>query len=108
RVQRLLGLPPLPVTEGKSVPKAPMDTYKLAGEFKALPLFEAFYVQAGFMQSIGLRLDQLRPQALKGGESERCFIEALLPFWSTFEALLQAQGLLTFNGAFQRLTQSLG
>jgi DNA helicase-4 len=111
RVHRLLGLPPLPLqpAEGKprALPKAPLDPFTLAGEFSALPLFEAFYVQAGFMQSIGLRLDQLRPQALKGGDTERCFIEALLLFWTRFEALLQEEGLLTFNGAFQRLTQNL-
>lgn len=111
RVHSLLGLPPLPATdvEGKRVraPKAPLDGFKLAGEFTPVPLFEAFYVQAGFMESIGIRLDQIQAQALSCSASERVFIEALVLFWKSFEGCLREQGLMTFNGAFQRLTQSL-
>ncbi|MBT8769069.1 DEAD/DEAH box helicase [Metapseudomonas boanensis] len=110
-VHALLGLPPFPAvdTEGKraKVPKAPLDGFKLAGELTPMPLFEAFHVQAGFMESIGLRLDQLKAGALSCSAVERHFIEALLLFWKHFESGLHAQGLMTFNAAFQRLTQSL-
>jgi DNA helicase-4 len=111
RVHSLLGLPAPPAVsaEGKraAVPKAPLDGFKLAGEFTPVPLFEAFYVQAGFMQSIGIRLDQLATQTLACSARERLFSEALVMFWAHFEACLQEQGLMTFNGAFQQLTQRL-
>jgi superfamily I DNA/RNA helicase len=111
-VHQLLELPPPPEAgeDGKPprIGKAPMDAFKLAGEFTALPLFEAFYGQAGFIESIGLRIDQLQPQKLACPPRERQFIEALQLFWATFDAALQEQGLLTFNLAFQRLTDQLG
>ncbi|MBV2135069.1 DEAD/DEAH box helicase [Pseudomonas sp. MAP12] len=111
RVHSLLGLPPLPAGDGEGrqarVPKAPLDGFKLAGEFTALPLFEAFHAQAGFMESIGIRLDQIDTQALSCSARERVFVEALVLFWKTFETCLQEQGLLTFNGAFHKLTQIL-
>ncbi|MBD2838777.1 DEAD/DEAH box helicase [Pseudomonas sp. JM0905a] len=110
RVHDLLGLPPLPApVEGQPVriPKAPMDSFKLAGEFTPLPLFEAFYVQAGFMESIGIRVDRLPPRALACSARERTFVEALALFWKHFEARLQQQGLMTFNAAFQRLGEML-
>ncbi|MGV8842912.1 MAG: UvrD-helicase domain-containing protein [Pseudomonas sp.] len=110
RVHRLLELPAPPAAaEGKRAasPKAPLDSFKLAGEFTAAPLFEAFYLQAGFMQSIGMRLDQIDLQTLTCSARERTFIEALVLFWSAFEACLHEQGLMTFNGAFQALTDSL-
>ncbi|AYC32436.1 DNA helicase UvrD [Pseudomonas cavernae] len=107
RVHSLLGLPPL-AAEAKRIPKAPLDAFKLAGEFSALPLFEAFHVQAGFMESIGIRIDQLQPQALACSPRERLFAEALVQFWRHFEALLREQGLMTFNAAFRQLGERLG
>lgn len=110
RVHELLGLPP-PAADSEGKPgratRAPLDGFKLAGEFAALPLFEAFYAQAGFIESIGIRLDRLQPQSLTCATRERRFVEALLVFWRRFEMQLQAQGLMTFNGAFQRLGDSL-
>ncbi len=106
RVHRLLDLPP-PPEEAKGKPKAPLDGFALAGEFAALPLFEAFYVQAGFMESIGLRPGRIVAQALSCSPRERCFVEALALFWQRFETRLTEQGLTTFNGAFQRLTDTL-
>jgi superfamily I DNA/RNA helicase len=111
QVHRLLGLPESPAggAEGQrmAVPKAPLDGFKLAGELTALPLFEAFYVQAGFMQSIGIRLDLLAAQTLQCSARERLFVEALVMFWRYFEARLREQGLMTFDGAFQALTHTL-
>jgi DNA helicase-4 len=104
-VHRLLGVPP--AVEGVPPAKAPLDAYQLPGEFSAAPLFEVFYQQAGFIQSIGLRIDRLDPKALDCSAGERLFIEALLMFWGAFEARLQAQGLMTFDGAFQALTREL-
>ncbi|WCR44305.1 DEAD/DEAH box helicase [Stutzerimonas stutzeri] len=111
RVHRLLDLPapPSEAEQGKrSVPKAPGDAFTLAGEFTPLPLYEAFYAQAGFIESIGIRIDQLQAARLQCAAREKDFIEALLSFHSYFRAALREQGLLTFNEAFQQLTERLG
>ncbi|UTW09075.1 DEAD/DEAH box helicase [Pseudomonas benzenivorans] len=105
RVHSLLGLPP-PAADQHST-KAPLDGFKLAGEFTPAPLYEAFHAQAEFIESIGLRIDRLQPASLSCAAGERTFVEALMPFWRCFQASLQARGLMTFNGAFQRLTDSL-
>lgn len=111
RVHSLLGLPPPPASDGDGkrsrVPRAPLDGFKLAGEFTPAPLFEVFHAQAGFMESIGIRIDRIDAQTLPCAAGERVFIEALALFWKYFEAGLHEQGLMTFNGAFQKLTQIL-
>ncbi|GAB6387511.1 UvrD-helicase domain-containing protein [Stutzerimonas marianensis] len=108
RVHQLLGLP-APDEPGtrRTAPKAPLDAFKLAGERTPVPLFEAFHAQAGFIESIGIRIDQIQPARLACQETERVFVEALQLFWRCFSELLDSQGLMTFNGAFQRLTQWL-
>jgi superfamily I DNA/RNA helicase len=110
-VHSLLGLPapPIDTIEGKRprVAKAPLDGFTLAGEFTPLPLFEAFYVQAGFIQSIGIRPERIDAQALSCSAHERSFIQALVLFCKAFDDCLQAQGLMTFDGAFQALGERL-
>ena len=110
-VHRLLDLPaPPPETEqGKrAAPKSPGATFSLAGEFTPLPLYEAFHAQAGFIESIGIRIDQLQPARLQCAARERDFVEALVSFHGYFKAVLREQGLMTFNEAFQQLTERLG
>lgn len=107
RVHELLRLPLPDESKSKRVPKAPLDSFKLAGEFTPLPLFEAFYVQAGFIESIGIRIEQMQPGRMNCSVAERAFIEALGLFWKHFQALLEGEGLTTFNSAFQTLTQRL-
>ena len=110
RVHQLLDLPPPPApAEGRRTrtAKAPQDGFSLAGEFAALPLYEAFHVQAGFIESIGIRLDRLNPAELACSPRERLFAEALVQFWQHFAAQLEQQGLMTFNAAFQRLGEVL-
>ncbi len=109
-VNALLGLPPAAEpAPGQRAAKlrAPLDGFRLAGEFTPAPLFEAFYAQAGFIESIGIRIDQLRVDRVDCAPRERQFLEALVIFWRHFETSLQALGLMTFNGAFQQLTQRL-
>lgn len=110
-VHGLLGLPaPADQASGGKrarMSEAPLDGFKLAGEFAAVPLFEAFHGQAGFMESIGLRPDRLDVQALTCSVRERQFVEALQLFCQAFAGQLQAQGLMTFNGAFQALGDKL-
>ncbi len=106
-VWELLDLPPAELAEGQPVPRAPMKPYTLAGEFSPAPLYEVFHAQADFIESIGLRLDRLDVQAVPAAPRERLFLQALVLFRHTFEACLQTQGLMTFNGAFQRLTERL-
>ncbi|MGQ7956748.1 UvrD-helicase domain-containing protein [Pseudomonas sp. SP16.1] len=105
-VHRLLGLP-APEEPPAGKPKAPLDTFKLTGEFVAQPLFEVFHSQAGFAESLGLRLDRLDVKAVATGPRERDFLEALRLFQGHFAALLQRQGLISFNGGFQQLTERL-
>jgi DNA helicase IV len=110
-VHRLLDLPAPPTEseQGKrAAPKAPGDTFTLAGEFTPLPLYEAFYAQAGFIESIGIRIDQLQAARLQCAAREKDFIEALVSFHGYFRAALREQGLMTFNEAFQQLTERLG
>lgn len=104
-VHTLLQLP-LP-NDDKPVPKAPLEPYKLPGEFHAAPLYEVFYNQAGFAQSIGIAPAALKAQALAGSAQVRAFAQALALFWPYFERDLQTQGLLTFNDAFAHLTARL-
>jgi len=107
-VHALLGLaPPLEPESRRATARAPLDGYKLAGEFTTATLFEMFYAQAGFIESIGIRIDQIQLTRLACKEPERNFIEALQLFWRHFQGELEAQGLMTFNGAFQTLTQHL-
>ena len=107
RVHELLQLPQPGESKSKRVPKAPLDAFKLAGEFTPLPLFGAFYAQAGFIESIGIRIEQMQPARMECSPRERAFIEGLVLFWKHFQALLEREGLITFNGAFQTLTQRL-
>jgi DNA helicase-4 len=104
RVHSLLGLP---APQATKTAKAPLDAYQLAGEFTPLPLFAAFYAQAGFIQSIGIRIDQLQTHRLSCAAQERSFIEALQQFWQCFEQLLGEQALLTFDAAFAQLGDAL-
>ncbi len=108
-VNSLLGLPAPSdePTQSQRTAKAPLDTYLLAGEFTPLPLYEAFYLQAGFIQSIGIRIDQLQAQTLPCAAQEQQFVEALVLFWQSFEQLLGEQGLLTFDTAFAQLSDAL-
>ncbi|MFV0455014.1 MAG: UvrD-helicase domain-containing protein [Pseudomonas sp.] len=108
-VHQLLGLaqPAEPAPGKRCTRKAPQDAFKLTGEFTSAPLFEVFYAQAGFIESIGIRIDQLQPERMSCSEHERAFVEALILFWSHFQEILQAQGLMTFNAAFQQLAQRL-
>jgi len=106
KVHSLLQLPP-PSDTVKRLPKAPLDLFKLTGEFSGVPLYEAFYAQAGFAESIGIELSTMQPQRLDTAIPVREFLEALLLFWPYFQRALQEQGLLTFNAAFAQLTARL-
>ncbi|GGM17539.1 DNA helicase [Pseudomonas asuensis] len=86
---------------------APLKPFKLEGEYVGVPLFEAFYAQAGFIESLGLRVSRLQSDTLKCSVREQIFIEALVLFWRVFETCLKEKGLLTFNRAFQELTDRL-
>ncbi|GGJ98138.1 DNA helicase [Pseudomonas matsuisoli] len=107
QVHTLLGLPAPEPIEGKGKLKAPEDVFKLAGEFTAVPLFEVFYQQAGFIESIGLRIDTLDVKALECSRKERVFLEALKRFWQAFQTLLAKRDVRTFNDGFQALTERL-
>lgn len=104
-VHRLLRLPAAK-EDGKRPPKAPLDGCSLAGEFTALPLYELLYTQIDFAESLGIRLDQLQLERLSCASRERDFVESMQRFQQHFAALLHSQGLMTFNSAFTRLSDS--
>lgn len=101
-VHALLGLEPDAVLS-----KTPEGPLRLAGELGPMALPEAFHVQAGFIESLGLRVDALQPDALACPQRDQQFIRALQPFWARFQALLRQRGLATFNMAFCELTERL-
>lgn len=105
QVHGLLGSPA--PDEQKPLPGAPMQPFRLAGELHAAPLFEVFYGQAGFIESIGIRIGQLAVAAVPCSDQERLFLLALQAFWRALQQRLGEQGVMTFNGAFQQLTQML-
>ena len=98
---------PAPEEPPKGKAKAPLDACKLPGEFAALPLFELLHGQIDFAESLGIRLDRLEVKALDCAPRERDFIEAMQRFHQHFNALLQGQGLISFNGAFAQLSERL-
>ncbi|GBL55465.1 putative helicase [Pseudomonas citronellolis] len=101
KVHRLLGL-----EKPEEVPgPAPVQPFRLPGEFVEAPLVEVFHTQAGFMESLGLRPQDLKVAELGCSTREKIFLEALAIYWSFFLALLKRQRLTTFNAAFQQLTQ---
>lgn len=102
-VHALLGLKAPEPLQGRGKPKAPFDTFKLAGDFFPAPLFEVFYQQAGFIESIGLRVAQVVPEQLDCSTKDRLFIQALQIFWVHFERCLAVGNIRTFNGGFQQL-----
>lgn len=103
KVHRLLGL-----EKPEEVPgPAPLHPFRLPGEFVEAPLVEVFHTQAGFMESLGLRPQELKVAELDCSTREKIFLEALAIYWSFFLARLRRQGLTTFNAAFQQLTRRL-
>jgi superfamily I DNA/RNA helicase len=102
QVHELLGVA-LPETVGKP----PQEGLRLAGELRATPLYEAFYQQGCFAESLGLRPDRLDAAAPDCAPRERLFLQALATFWAHFQALLQTRGVTTFDAAFRRLGERL-
>ncbi|YAI07403.1 UvrD-helicase domain-containing protein [Pseudomonas aeruginosa] len=109
KTHKLLELPPPaePEEGARRQPKAPLEPFKLAGEFQALPLYEAFHAQAGFAESLGLRVERLDSGRLECGLREKIFVEAMALFWARFQALLREEGLMTFDAAFQQLGERM-
>ncbi|WP_043306853.1 DEAD/DEAH box helicase [Pseudomonas sp. ML96] len=102
QVHELLGVA-MPETVGKP----PQEGLRLAGELRATPLFEAFYQQGCFAESLGLRPDRIDTTTLNCAPRERLFLQALASFWTRLQALLQAQGVITFDAAFRQLGERL-
>ncbi|BCR25012.1 DEAD/DEAH box helicase [Aquipseudomonas alcaligenes] len=102
QVHELLG-----VALPEAVGKPPQENLRLAGELRAVPLFEVFYQQGCFTESLGLRPDRLDATALDCAPRERLFLQALASFWARLQALLQARGVTTFDAAFRQLGEHL-
>lgn len=75
---------------------------QLEGEKSPASLFEAFYSQAGFIQSMGLDVsDTIRNMApFRSKSLEYHFCYALPRYWAYFEESLKDKGIITFNYAF--------
>lgn len=102
QVQQLLGL-----AISESSAKAPQDGFRLAGEFGAAPLYEVFFQQACFAESLGLDPLQLNPAEFDCAPRERLFLQALVAFWKHFHTQLREQRLTTFDAAFRQLGERL-
>lgn len=90
-----------------SLGKLPTEGLRLAGERRATPLYEAFYQQGCFAESLGLRPEQLDFAGADCGPHERLFLQTLTTFWAAFQARLQSQNIRTFDSAFRQLGERL-
>ncbi|KTT60139.1 helicase UvrD [Pseudomonas oryzihabitans] len=86
---------------------APLQPFVLNGERQPQPLFELFYSQASFAETLGIRVGSLKSSQLECSTRDRIFLEAMQQFWRHFGKLLKEQRLITFNTAFAVLTDRL-
>ncbi len=89
---------------------APMFNVQLDGEIKGTSIAEAFYVQASFMENMGMRVSDSIAQMAPFRDSclEYHFANAISRYWVHFNNALGNQGIMTFNDAFLRLTEGGG
>ncbi|MCH8618025.1 UvrD-helicase domain-containing protein [Undibacterium sp. TS12] len=84
---------------------APIFNIQLDGEIIPSPIFEAFYSQASFIESMGLEVSKaikkMRPYRSQCLEYH--FSNALPRFWRQFENDLRTRKMATFNFAFLEL-----
>jgi superfamily I DNA/RNA helicase len=103
----MLKLERLWFNEGKRpLAAAPVFDVKLDGEIKFANVAEAFYMQASFIESMGMRVpDAVRDMpAFRVEGLEYHFCSALPGYWLHFASLLSSKQLMTFNEAFLLLS----
>lgn len=103
----MLKLERLWFSKGKRpVAVAPVFEVKLDGEIRFANVAEALYMQASFIESMGMRV----PDAVKNMPAFRVegleyhFCSALPGYWLHFNSLLSSKKLMTFNDAFLLLS----
>lgn len=90
----------------RPVADAPVFDVKLDGEIKFASVAEAFYMQASFIESMGMRVpDAIRDMpAFRDYGLEYHFCSALPRYWLHFNNVLSSKKLMTFNDAFLLLS----
>lgn len=103
----MLKLERLWFSKGKRpIADAPVFEVKLDGEIRFATVAEAFYMQASFIESMGMRV----PDAVKKMPAFRVegleyhFSSSLPRYWLHFNNLLSSKRLMTFNDAFLLLS----
>ncbi|MFC6949660.1 UvrD-helicase domain-containing protein [Paraburkholderia dipogonis] len=107
----MLKLERLWLNEGsRPVAGAPVFDVKLDGEIKFASVAEAFYMQASFIESMGMRVpDAIGDMpAFRDYGLEYHFCSALPRYWLHFNHLLSSKKLMTFNDAFLLLSTKQG
>lgn len=87
---------------------APIFPVKLEGELSGAEIVEAFYSQAGFIESMGQEVAGINDKipAFRQDSLEYYFASALGIFWKEFQDTLHKHGIMTFNRAFLTLTST--
>ncbi|VVE20095.1 UvrD-helicase domain-containing protein [Pandoraea terrigena] len=85
---------------------APVFEVKLDGELKFANIAEAFYMQASFIESMGMRVPNAVKEmpAFRNYGLEFHFCSALPRYWLHFNELLSTKKQMTFNNAFLLLS----
>ncbi len=86
----------------------PYFKIKLEGELSSTDIFEAFYSQASFIESMGLEVTDAidKMEVSRQPTLEHHFSSALSIFCRFFEETLGEKGIITFNRAFLNLTKN--
>jgi superfamily I DNA/RNA helicase len=87
---------------------APIFSYTLPGEFKAVPIYEALYDQGAFIESLGQPVATLlgnipKPRVL---DETVHFGAALARFWPHFNQSLRRKHIMTYNEVLLALTSA--
>jgi len=87
---------------------APIFTYTVPGEFKAVPIYEALFIQGSFIESLGKPVVTLlekfpKPRVL---DETVHFARALARFWPHFNQTLRRKRIMTYNEVLLALTSA--
>lgn len=87
---------------------APIFNLKLQGELSEKPVYEAIFIQASFIENIGLDVQVACEKFEFKTTKEYHFNNALCLFWKQFYSeLSDKRNMLTYNRGFQLATQAL-
>ncbi|MGE8188823.1 UvrD-helicase domain-containing protein [Pseudomonas sp. NPDC086278] len=86
----------------------PKFNYQVQGELGALPIMDAFYSSASFMENLGLDvIEAVKKMKLSSDDPDRRFFAALSIFWNRFQNMLgeMSPPVMTFNAMFAMFSE---